>query len=250
MMSDDLALSDVMQRIRQRTPARLLLGRAGAAYPTKELLDLRRAHAEAKDAVLAECDFTKLGLDLLTVSTQAGTKEEYLLRPDRGRLLSDSARATLRQSCRCEAQLQIVVGDGLSATAVDAQVPKLLPLLICGAESRDWRLGMTFAVRYCRVGVMNDIGDLLSPQVLVLLIGERPGLATAESLSAYMAYRPRAGHTDADRNLISNIHERGTPVDRATERILDFAAQMMSRRLSGSTLKEEPPSIAGPETQR
>jgi ethanolamine ammonia-lyase small subunit len=247
--SDDLAFTAWMERIRQRTPARLLLGRSGAAYPTQDLLDLRRAHAAAKDAVLAECNFGKLSPDLVTVSTRVRTKEEYLLRPDLGRSLSDSARTTLGQSCRRGAQLQIVVGDGLSATAVDVQVPSLLPLLISGAEARGWSLGVTFAVRYCRVGVMNDIGDLLDPQVLVLLIGERPGLATAESLSAYMAYRPRTGHTDADRNLISNIHARGTQAPQAAERILDLAAQMMARGLSGATLKEEPPAIVAPKTQ-
>ena len=247
-MSDDLSLSTLIDRIRQRTPARLLLGRAGAGYPTKELLDLRRAHADAKDAVLADCDFTKVSPDLLAVSTRARSKEEYLLRPDLGRLLSASARAEIRQHCRREAHLQIVVGDGLSATAVQTQVPRLLPLLISGAESRGWSLGVTFALRFCRVGVMNDIGDLLEPQVLVLLIGERPGLATAESLSAYMGYRPRSGHTDADRNLISNIHARGTPVEHAVVRILDLASQMMARYLSGSTLKEEPPSILTEET--
>jgi ethanolamine ammonia-lyase small subunit len=237
-MPNEFALSAMMERIRRRTPARLLLGRAGAAYPTKELLDLRRAHATAKDAVLAECDFAKLFPDLVTVSTRAQSKEEYLLRPDLGRLLSDSARTQLRQSCRREGQLQVVVGDGLSATAVQAQVPRLLPLLTSGAEARGWSVGLTFAVRHCRVGVMNDIGDLLEPEVLVLLIGERPGLATAESLSAYMAYRPRAGHTDADRNVISNIHVRGTPLDHGAERIVNLAAQMMNCALSGTALNE------------
>ena len=98
--------------------------------------------------------------------------------------------------CPPKAVLQIVIGDGLSASAVIAQVPPLLPLLVAEAERRGWRVGRPFVVRYCRVGVLNDIGVVISPQVVVLLIGERPGLATADSLSAYVAYRPRSGDTD------------------------------------------------------
>jgi ethanolamine ammonia-lyase small subunit len=137
--------------------------------------------------------------------------------------------------------LQIVIGDGLSATAVSAQVPKLLPLLYAGAESRSWSVGEVFVVRYCRVGIINDIGALLFPQVVVLLIGERPGLATAESLSAYMSYRPTAAYTDANRNLVSNIHSRGVTPERATERILNLAAAMMKMHTSGFRLREQLP---------
>src|SRR5207248_616298 len=114
----------------------------------------------------------------------------------------------------------------------------LLPLLVTGAMKRGWSVGQPFVVRHCRVGVMNHIGDLLAPRVVMLLIGERPGLATAESLSAYMGYEPRAGHTDADRNLISNIHARGIAIPAAAERVLNFAAEMMRARTSGMSLKE------------
>ncbi len=113
-----------------------------------------------------------------------------------------------------------------------------------GANRRGWTLGQPFVIRYCRVGILNDIGDVLDPAVVVLLIGERPGLATAESLSAYMAYRPRSGHTDAQRNLISNIHARGIGHDEAAQRILDLAEEMMERKTSGVELKE---SLASPQ---
>jgi len=112
----------------------------------------------------------------------------------------------------------------LRRAAVAAQVPGLLPLLADEARRRGWSFGRPFLVRHCRVGVLNDVGDLLRPEVAVLLIGERPGLATAESLSAYMAYRPRAGHTDAQRNLISNIHGRGVSLEEAARRVLALAA--------------------------
>jgi len=118
-----------------------------------------------------------------------------------------------------------------------------LPALHDGAKVRGWTIGQLFVVRHCRVGILNEIGELLFPAVAVLLIGERPGLATAESLSAYMGYRPKKAHTDADRNLISNIHARGvTPADAAV-RILDLAAKMMSAKLSGTQLQYVPSAL-------
>jgi len=123
--------------------------------------------------------------------------------------------------------------------AVQVQVPPLLPLLWEGARARGWTVGRTFVIRHCRVGLLNQIGELLDPKVAVLLIGERPGLATAESLSAYMAYRPRRSHTDRDRNLISNIHARGLSPQAAAARILNLAAQMIGTGRSGSTLREQ-----------
>jgi ethanolamine ammonia-lyase small subunit len=139
--------------------------------------------------------------------------------------------------------LQIVVGDGLSMTAVATQVPRLLPLLCEEAKARDWSVGQTFVIRYCRVGILNEIGELLAPKVAVLLIGERPGLATAESLSAYMAYRPKTADTDANRNLISNIHARGVNSERAAQRIRNLAASMMKAQASGCQLREELPTL-------
>jgi len=142
--------------------------------------------------------------------------------------------------------LQVVVGDGLSGTAVTRQVPHLLPLLHQGAAARGWTVGDSFVVRHCRVGILNDIGELLGPKVVVLLIGERPGLATAESLSAYMAHRPKASDTDASRNLISNIHGRGVSIERASQRILSLAAEMMKTEISGYQLRETlPPGKSG-----
>lgn len=119
------------------------------------------------------------------------------------------------------------------------QVPELLPLLEAGARQRGWRTGQAFFVRYCRVGVVNEVGELLDPAVVVLLIGERPGLATAESLSAYLAYRPRSGHTDAQRNLVSNIHAQGVGLTEAASRILALAGQMIDLKTSGITIKEQ-----------
>ncbi|MBI1913967.1 MAG: ethanolamine ammonia-lyase subunit EutC [Planctomycetes bacterium] len=257
-------LSERLAALRLRTPARILAGRAGASYRTPTHLQLRQDHAAARDAVEAEVDLTHdLGEELVRrfglfeVRTWAAGKGEYLMRPDLGRQLCDEARRTVTERCPAGADLQVVIGDGLSAAAVVAQVPGLLPLLEAQTARRGWRFGRPFFVRYCRVGVLNDVGDLLDLAVVVLLIGERPGLATAESLSAYMAYRPRTGHTDAQRNLISNIHARGIRLDEAAWRIAALAERMRQAQASGVSVKEDlsclplrdlPPALPSPPT--
>jgi ethanolamine ammonia-lyase small subunit len=214
---------------------------------------LRADHAAARDAVQAELNLERhLGRDfveqwkLFEVTTCATSKSQYLLHPDLGRMLSDESKTEIARRCPTATDLQVVIGDGLSVSAVAAQVPALLPLLDSGSRERGWKFGQPFVVRHCRVGVMNDVGELLHPRVLALLIGERPGLATAESLSCYMAFEPRGGHTDADRNLISNIHARGIPSTQAATRILNLAAQMMAAGRSGSAVKEDLPAHALP----
>jgi ethanolamine ammonia-lyase small subunit len=240
---------EIVRKIRARTPARVLAGRVGAAYRTATQLDLREAHAAARDAVRAELELETFGADfikqwgLFEVSTAANSKEEYLLQPNLGRSFPDASRSELRKRCPPRTNLQIAIGDGLSVTAVFAQVPKLLPALHAGATGLGWTIGQIFVIRHCRVGILNEIGELLDLYVAVLLIGERPGLATAESLSAYMAYRPRHGHTDADRNLISNIHDRGVSPADAAVRIVELAAQMMNARSSGTQLRPEPSAL-------
>ena len=243
---------DLVRIVRARTPARLLAGRAGAAYRTETQLELREAHAAARDSVRAELDIeSTFGMafikewGLFDAYTEAADKNEYLLRPDLGRRFSAASRTEILERCTLGNDLQIAIGDGLSVAAICAQVPQLLPLLHEESRARGWSVGQTFVIHHCRVGILNEIGELLSPTVAVLLIGERPGLATAESLSAYMAYRPRRHHSDADRNLISNIHSRGVGTSEAVIRILNFAAQMMKAQASGSTLREVPAAIVG-----
>jgi ethanolamine ammonia-lyase small subunit len=254
-MDDDHKLTsppawpEIVQKIRARTPARIFVER-GATYSTRMALELRSAHASAVDAVWTEFDLQKdfppefaARWGLFQVSSNAESKSQFLLRPDLGRTLSDSAKILIAQRCSKAPDIQIVIGDGLSSAAVSAQVPFLFPLLQQEFRDRGWSVGQSFVVRYSRVGIMNAIGDLLSPRVIVLLIGERPGLATAESLSAYMAYAPRSGQTDADRNLVSNIHARGVSAGDAAGRITHLAAQMRALERSGTTLKEETPRL-------
>lgn len=243
---DPQDLPALMQAIRARTPARILVGRAGPAYRTETQLELRQDHAAALDAVHAELDLERdFGAEfvqrwgLFLVQSRAGDKSEFLMRPDLGRKLDEAARVAIGRHCPGGADLQVVIGDGLSAAAVVAQVPPLLPLLEGEAQARAWSFGRPFVVRHCRVGVLNDVGALLGAAVVVLLIGERPGLATAQSLSAYMAFRPGADHSDAQRNLISNIHARGVAVAAAARRIAALAEKMRALQTSGVAVKEE-----------
>lgn len=238
--------SEIVKRIRARTPARLLTGRAGGAYRTETQMELREAHAAARDAARAELDCRVIFGDnfidkwnLFEVSTRAHNKEEYLLRPDLGRRFDEASRAEILRRRLKVCDLQIAVGDGLSVTAVAAQAPRLLPIVHRLAVNRGWTVGHTPVIHHCRVGILNEIGELLVPAVVVLLIGERPGLATAESLSAYMAFQPNSSHTDANRNLISNIHARGLGIEEAASAIVRLADQMMKSRLSGCRLRIE-----------
>ena len=255
-MSDiELSPRDPIEAALARTPARVLAGRAGTAYRTATWLKLREDHAAARDAVHAEVnllrDFGQERIDrfhLFEVRTRATSKEEYLRRPDLGRKLNDVSAALIRERCPTGCVLQVAIGDGLSATAVAAQAPGLLDRVHAAATARGWSFGRPFLVHHCRVGVMNDIGDLLTPEVVVLLIGERPGLATAESLSAYLSFKPRAGHTDADRNLVSNIHTRGVGLDEAARRIVAIAERFRVLGRSGvgvTAAMEVPPLLDG-----
>src|SRR3984893_6868371 len=248
LSNDDAA--EIARRIRMHTPARLLVGRAGAAYRTETQLQLREDHAKARDAVRAEVEL-RTAFDsefieqwsLFEVSTRAYTKLEYLARPALGPEFSDESRGEILRRCLPDRNIQIVIGDGLSTLAIQRQVPQLLALLFEGASKSGWSVGQTFVVHHCRVGILNEIGELLKPQIAILLIGERPGLASAESMSAYMAYRPSRSHSDANRNLVSNIHGRGLSAVSAVARILNLCAHMTRLRISGCTLREQEPTL-------
>jgi ethanolamine ammonia-lyase small subunit len=244
MLPDD-PQQNVIRSIRQATHARLALGSAGGAMPTASYLQLREDHALAVDAVHRESDLiADWGSDFLErfpviqLSSQASSKGEYLKRPDLGRKLSEASLQQVRSAHLADLDLQIMIGDGLSSLAVARQVPELLPLLMEEAQRTGWKIGPLYFVRYCRVGVLNDFGTCIDAKVFALLIGERPGLGSPESLSAYMAYRPTDQHNDANRNLISNIHPLGVSAMQAAERIIALARQMLQRKTSGFTIKE------------
>ncbi len=222
------------------TTARIGVGRAGPHYNTYSLLLFQADHAVTQDALYKDVDQKLLDdLGLFTVQTRiTGGKQEYLLRPDLGRQLNDEAKKTLQEKCVKSPNLQLVVGDGLSAAAVEANVREMFPVIVQGAKSAGLSLGTPFFIQYCRVGVLNDIGELLKPDVVILLVGERPGLGRAESLSAYMAYHPKAGDTDADRDVICNVFQNGgtNPLEGAAFAV-QLAQKMIKNQASGVKLK-------------
>jgi len=231
---------EALKALMASTTARIGVGRSGPRYSTVSLLLFQADHAVTQDALYRDVDQKLLDdLGLFTVQTKiTGGKQEYLLRPDLGRLLNDDARRIVQEKCVKSPNIQLVVGDGLSAAAVEANVREMFPVLKQGAQAAGLSLGTPFFIKYCRVGVLNDIGDLLQPDVVILLIGERPGLGRAESLSAYMAYRPKAGDSDADRDVVCNIFNNGgtNPLEGAAF-ALQTAQRMIRYQASGIKLK-------------
>jgi ethanolamine ammonia-lyase small subunit len=239
------AVSWLARSVAEVTPARVFRGRAGTSYRTDTLLELRADHAAARDAVHAPLDLSGPALaplidewGLFELASRAGSHAEYLRRPDLGRQLSGQSRQTLREIGDHDRDVQFVIGDGLSAHAVSTHVPALLPHLARACTAHGWTMGRPFIVRHCRVGVMNAVGEILSPRVVVLLIGERPGLATAEALSAYLAFNPKPGDTDAQRNLVASIHRNGLRPQDATGRIIDLIAAILQAGASGTMIAE------------
>ncbi len=215
-------------------PARIAVGRAGTRYRTNTLLRFRADHAAAKDAVLSEVDprlVDKLGL--FEVATRAADKRHFLLRPDAGRSLSDEARAEIQRRCARAPRLQVIYGDGLSAAAFNQHGEVFHRALEKELAAAGIPLGTPFFVRRSRVKVMDEIARLVDAEAALFVCGERPGLGYSDSLSAYYIYRPSAGATDADREVISNINPRGVEPARAARLTAEAIARILRERKSG-----------------
>ncbi len=220
------------------TPARLAIGRAGPRLPAHEYLRFLADHARARDAVFTEVPATLVRrLGLVEVATRAATREDYLREPMLGRALAPSAKARLAR-CRQRPRVQLIVTDGLSSAAVVAHGGALLRAVTRLLTARRHRLGTPLFVRNGRVRVQDEVGQLLRPEVCCLIVGERPGLATAESLSAYVIHRPTRASAEPDRTLISNIHPGGLPPARAARQIVDLIDECLTHGASGSALAE------------
>ena len=216
-------------------PCRLGIGKAGARYKTLPQLEFRAAHSAAQDAVFNDVDeafVEKMGL--FTVQTQCDSKDTYLTRPDLGRKLSPEAVETIKSKCKKNPTVQIYVADGLSSASVAANVGDLLPAILQGLESYKIDVGTPFFVKYGRVGVMDEISELTGATVTCTLIGERPGLITAESMSAYIA---TVGMPEARRTVVSNIHRAGTIPAEAGAHIAEIIKIMLDKKASGTDLK-------------
>ncbi|PIT03778.1 ethanolamine ammonia-lyase [Bradyrhizobium nitroreducens] len=246
-MSDKSAPARPTIDLRSFTPARVALGRSGASVPTKPLLDFTLDHARARDAVHAAFDAPRLvsdlhaqGLVVTEVRSQALDRREYLRRPDLGRRLDAEAAEVLAQSAAEPCQLALVIGDGLSAAAVHAHavalVRRLLPLL---AEGEHVALGHVVVASGARVALGDEIGAILGARMVVMLIGERPGLSAPDSLGAYLTFAPKPGRTDAERNCVSNIHKAGLSYDEGAFKIAWLVREGLAREVSGVALKDE-----------
>lgn len=222
------------------TSARIGVGRSGPRYNTFSQLLFQGDHAVTQDALYQDVDQRLLEeFDLFSIQTRITEgKEQYLLRPDLGRQLTEEAKKTLSEKCTKHPNIQLVIGDGLSAKAIESNLRQILPVITQGIQNAGLTFGTPFFVKYCRVGVMNDIGEIIHPDVIILLIGERPGLGRAESMSAYMAYQPGVGQNDSDRDVICNIFENGgtNPLE-AGAFIVQFAQKMRQHQASGVKLK-------------
>ena len=229
-----------LRALMDSTTARIGVGRAGPRYSTASLLLFQGDHAVTQDALYRDVDQKLLDqFNLFTVQTRiTGGKQEYLLRPDLGRLLNDDAKRIINEKCQKNVNIQLCVGDGLSAAALEANLRQIFPVIKQGVQNAGLTFGTPFFIKYARVGVMNDVGELIKPDVVILLIGERPGLGRAESMSAYMGYKPKYGDTDADRDVVCNIFESGgtNPLE-AGAFVVQLAQNMRKSQASGVKLK-------------
>lgn len=225
-------------RMKARTPARLGVWRAGPRYRTKTYLRFRADHAVAMDAVFTDVPEDFLAANgLFQVTTRCASKDEFLTRPDLGRLFTPETIAELKSRCRAHPQVQVYVSDGLSSTAVEANIPDLLPALMQGLKSEGIEAGTPFYVKHGRVGAMDEVAKALGSEVTIVLLGERPGLATGESLSAYMTYKGYPGMPEAGRTVVSNIYQGGTNPAEAGAHIASIAKKMLEQKASGVDLK-------------
>ena len=232
------ANAEAYLRLKKATPARVGIWRAGPRPLTRALLRFRADHAVAQDAVFSDVseDFIA-GLGLETVQSRCNDKDEFLTRPDLGRQLSDEAKARLQETHKSGEKVLIYIADGLSSTAVETNASDALKSIVQGLSGYNIQPPKPFFLKYGRVPAMDEVGELLKPEVTVLLIGERPGLATGESMSCYMAYKACTTMPEANRTVVSNIHKGGTPAVEAGAQIAEVIKKMLEQKASGLELK-------------
>ncbi|MDY4061033.1 MAG: ethanolamine ammonia-lyase subunit EutC [Anaerovoracaceae bacterium] len=224
--------------LKLHAPCRLGIGKAGARYKTLPQLLFRAAHSAAQDAVFSDVDQDFVdGLGLFTVQTKCESKDQYLTRPDLGRRLNEEGAATVKEKCAKNPTVQIFVSDGLSSAAVAANTEDVLSGLMQGLKANGINVGTPFFVKYGRVGVMDEVSEITGADVTCVLIGERPGLITATSMSAYIAYKATIGMPEARRTVVSNIHSSGTIPAEAGAHIAEVIKIMLEKKASGTDLK-------------
>ena len=235
-----------LKDLRDLTPARVGLGRAGASMPTEALLAFTLDHARARDAVHAILDVSAvasgleaMGLEALQVSSCARSRTDYLRRPDLGRKLDPPSQHLLTSRHFDSCQLAIVIADGLSPSAVNAHAIELLRNLVPRLALDGIKIGHAVVAEGARVALGDEVGAVLGARMIVMLIGERPGLSASDSLGAYLTFAPRIGLTDAERNCVSNIHAAGLGYDESAFRIAWLVREGLARGITGVALKDE-----------
>ena len=227
--------------IRTKTPARIGVGRTGPRPLTNTMLKFRFDHAAAVDTVYGQVNQELLHrLQLFTIGTKAeDDKETYILRPDYGRKLTNESKNILLENCEKQAKVQVLISNGLSANAINANLEDVFLSLKQSLQSLGLKMGTPFYIEQGRVGLMDDIGELLQPEVIVYLIGERPGLVSAESMSAYICFKPRKETIESDRTVISNIHKGGIPPVEAGAFIGNIVQKILKYEASGVNLVQK-----------
>lgn len=240
MLVEDPYDADAVRSLMATTSARLGVGRAGPRPKTQTALLFQADHGVTQDAIYGTVtEEARDEFDLFTVTSRVADRGEYLLRPDLGRRLSDEARKTIEERCVKNPDVQIIVGDGLSAAAINNNLSDIYPVLEQGLKSAGFSLGTPFFIENARVGIMNDVNSIIHAKALVLLIGERPGLGIADAMSAYMGFDPQPGKSDADRDLICMITTHGgtNPLE-AGAYIVEFVKRMIKYSASGVKLRQ------------
>jgi ethanolamine ammonia-lyase small subunit len=232
--------------LRRFTDARIGLGRSGSGLPTREVLNFSMAHAQARDAVTTPIDWLpvekglkELKLKPAHIESAVHDRDTYLRRPDLGRRLSADSRKRLSELSGASPDLLIVVGDGLSSKAVAANAVQTISALLPYAKHNHWKLGPVLLATQSRVALGDEAGEFLGAKAVLMLIGERPGLSSPDSLGAYLTYAPKSGRKDAERNCVSNIRSGGLSYDEAAFKIAWLLKEALRRKLTGVDLKDE-----------
>jgi ethanolamine ammonia-lyase small subunit len=243
-----IVVSNPWGKLRQFTPARIALGRSGVSLPTRPHLEFQLAHARARNAVHHELDVSGLrdalharGHETILLHTSAESRPVYLQRPDKGRRLDSASRAALEARSRADQRYDavFVIGDGLSAFAIEENAVSFLDALGPSLESSGWSVAPLAIVKEARVAVGDEVGELLGAGLVVILIGERPGLSSPDSMGIYMTHNPRVGLTDESRNCLSNIRPEGMSYQEAAHKLMYLMSEARRRGLSGVHLKDE-----------
>ena len=231
--------AEALARMKKKTTARIGVGRAGPRLNTRTMLTHRADHAKGRDAVFLDVRgelIEKLGL--FTVQTKCAEKNQFLTRPDLGRQLSEEGARAVKERCAPNPDVQVFLADGLSSTAVEANAETILGLLLDALKDRGLTVGTPFFVRFGRVAVEDQVAELVGAKVVCVLIGERPGLGSAESMSAYIAYNARVGMPEARRTVVSNIHKDGISAAEAGPYIAELIEKIYHAKASGVELQQ------------